>query len=104
MESKNDLPQIISSLPTKDKAIINSLHETALALGYMAKISPVGKKSDDWKCEYIAIKPNGISYFQSLLGVVVSLMASPEIVEPAAEQASTQRNDGVGAIDAPEHT
>ncbi|HYF82356.1 MAG TPA: hypothetical protein VEB00_04930 [Clostridia bacterium] len=45
MESKNVLSQIISSLSTEDKYIVNSLHETALALGYMAKISPVGEGS-----------------------------------------------------------
>lgn len=75
MESRNDFPQIISSLPTKDKAIINSLHETALALGYMAKISPVGKKSDDWKCEYIATKPKRILYILRITGQRVSIRA-----------------------------
>lgn len=62
MESKNVLSQIISSLTPEDKFVVNSLHETALALGYMAKISPVGKKPEDWKCEYIAARPKRILY------------------------------------------
>ena len=45
-----------------------------------------------------------MSSFPSLPGAVVSLMASPESIKSATEQAGTQCNDGVGAIDAPEHT
>jgi|GEM_PF-2126885 len=75
MESKNVLSQIISSLPTEGKSIVNSLHETALALGYMAKISPVGKKPDDWKCEYIATKPKRVLYILRITGERFSIRA-----------------------------
>lgn len=75
MESNNDLSKIISSLPTEDKSIVNSLHETALALGYMAKISPVGKKPDDWKCEYIATKPKRVLYILRITGQRFSIRA-----------------------------
>ena len=75
MESNNVLSQIISSLPIEDKAIVNSLHETALALGYIAKISPMGKKSDDWKCEYIAIKPKRVLYILRITGQRFSIRA-----------------------------
>ncbi|KUO69778.1 MAG: hypothetical protein APF77_21870 [Clostridia bacterium BRH_c25] len=63
MESKDALARIISSLSTEDKSIVSSLHETALALGYVAKISPVGKKPDDWKsegCENIQLIYKGV--------------------------------------------
>ncbi|HYE80556.1 MAG TPA: hypothetical protein VEG39_00160 [Clostridia bacterium] len=75
MESENALLRIISSLPAEDKFIVESLHETALALGYNAKISPVGKKPDDWKCEYIAAKPKRVLYILRITGPRFSIRA-----------------------------
>ncbi len=75
MEANNVISQIISSLPAEDKAIVNSLHETALALGYIAKISPVGKKPEDWKCEYIASKPKRVLYILRITGQQFSIRA-----------------------------
>ena len=75
MESNIDLTQIISSLPTEDKVIVSRLHETALALGYMAKLSPVGKKPNDWKCEYIATKPKRVLYILRITGQQFSIRA-----------------------------
>ncbi|WP_104372893.1 hypothetical protein [Desulfocucumis palustris] len=75
MESKNVLSRIISLLPAEDKSIVNSLHETALSLGYTAKISPVGKKPEDWKCEYIATKPKRVLYILRITGQRFSIRA-----------------------------
>ncbi|MDF2686952.1 MAG: hypothetical protein K0S55_2135 [Clostridia bacterium] len=75
MESKNTISRIISSLLEENRSIINSLHETALDLGYMAKISPVGKKPDDWKCEYIATKPKRVLYILRITGQRFSIRA-----------------------------
>lgn len=75
MELNFDLSQIISSLPTEDKVTVSKLHETALALGYEAKLSPVGKKPDDWKCEYITKKPKRVLYILRITGQRFSIRA-----------------------------
>jgi hypothetical protein len=48
--------EVINSLHSDGKIIVNKLHEKTLSLGYMPKISTVGKKFNDWKCEYIKKK------------------------------------------------
>lgn len=75
MEPENVLSQITSSLSAEDKNIVNSLHETALSLGYTAKISPAGKKPDDWKCEYMAAKPKRALYILRITGGRFSIRA-----------------------------
>ncbi len=62
MEQNDTLFEILSSLKEKDKEIVMDLHKTALALAYKAKISPMGKKPEDWKCEYITSKPKRVLY------------------------------------------
>jgi hypothetical protein len=43
---------IISSLDEEDKVFLKNLHEYILPFGFMHKISAIGKKQNDWKCEY----------------------------------------------------
>lgn len=57
MAARADIEQVALSLLAEGQAVIYRLHETALALGCRARISPMGKKPDDWKCEYVAGKP-----------------------------------------------
>ncbi len=57
MEPVVTFSQVISSLTPEDRSVALGLHEAALALGYAPKIAAVGKKPDDWKCEYVAAKP-----------------------------------------------
>jgi hypothetical protein len=43
---------IITSLDKENQVLVESLHKQALGLGYMPKITAMGKKPYDWKCEY----------------------------------------------------
>lgn len=54
MESEHEFSHLLSSLSIEDRVIVNSLHKTACALGYVPKISPAGQKPNHWKCEYVA--------------------------------------------------
>jgi hypothetical protein len=54
---KYDITNVVSSLVDKDSAIVMKFHELADSLGCTAVISPMGKKEDDWKCEYNIKKP-----------------------------------------------
>ncbi|GHT57544.1 hypothetical protein FACS1894109_09970 [Spirochaetia bacterium] len=44
--------EIINSLDKNEKKRVNKLHEQAIYLGYVPKISLLGEKPGDWKCEY----------------------------------------------------
>ncbi|MDR2602745.1 MAG: hypothetical protein LBC53_09920 [Spirochaetaceae bacterium] len=48
--------EILNSLDENGKNLVKRLHEQAISLGYVSKISAMGKKADDWKCEYIRNK------------------------------------------------
>lgn len=48
---------VISSLDDKNSAMVQKFHEQAVHLGCTGKISTMGKKTDDWKCEYTIKKP-----------------------------------------------
>lgn len=48
--------EILKSLNENEKKILNELHEQTIHLGYASKISALGKKINDWKCEYIKKK------------------------------------------------
>jgi hypothetical protein len=48
--------EIINSLDEDGKTLVKRLHEQTISLGYVPKISAMGKKIDDWKCEYIKNK------------------------------------------------
>ncbi len=71
----SEITQIISSLTPEGQGVVASLHETALALGYAAKISAMGKKGDDWKCEYVAAKPKRTLYILRVTGPRFSVRA-----------------------------
>jgi hypothetical protein len=43
---------VLSSLNDYDKVIAENLHEYTLSMGFIPKISTVGKRQNDWKCEY----------------------------------------------------
>jgi hypothetical protein len=48
----HDFCDIISSLSEDDKILVNNLHEYVLSFGFIYKISAIGKKQNNWKCEY----------------------------------------------------
>ena len=48
--------EIINSLDESQKTLVGKLHEQAVFLGYIPKISTSGKKPNDWKCEYVKNK------------------------------------------------
>jgi hypothetical protein len=59
METKKEnynFTDVINSLDENGKILVKRLHEQTLYLGYMPKISALGKKINDWKCEYIKKK------------------------------------------------
>jgi hypothetical protein len=59
METKKEMykfTEIINSLDENGKVLVKILHEETLCLGYIPKISAVGKRINDWKCEYIKKK------------------------------------------------
>jgi hypothetical protein len=53
----HEITEVISLLEGKDREMLLKFHELAASLGYTAVISPMGKKEDDWKCEYTTKKP-----------------------------------------------
>jgi hypothetical protein len=52
-----EITEVIGSLEGKDSEMVLKFHELAVSLGYTGTISPMGKKIDDWKCEYTNKKP-----------------------------------------------
>lgn len=55
---EHSIQDILSPLSAQDKEYVQKLHEYALALGCTPKIAAMGKKPNDWKCEYIIKKKN----------------------------------------------
>jgi hypothetical protein len=47
-----EFSEIINSLDENEKKRVNKLHEQAINLGYVPKISLPGEKINDWKCDY----------------------------------------------------
>jgi hypothetical protein len=82
MESGIDFYQIISSLPDRDRVTLSTLHREVTALGYTVKISSVGKKSEDWKCEYLVAKPKSVLCSLRITGQRFSIRAKlPHLAE-----------------------
>lgn len=46
------LEEAAASLADADRALAGRLHEYTVSLGFAPKISAMGKKPQDWKCEY----------------------------------------------------
>ena len=51
-----DFYEIINSLDNNAKNMVKKLHKYVISLDYKSKISTMGKKPNDWKCEYIKNK------------------------------------------------
>lgn len=76
MGSKNQedtFDMAVCTLSEQDKSTVKKIHDIANVLGYVPKISPVGKKPGDWKCEYTAAKPKRVLFILRVTGSRFSL-------------------------------
>jgi hypothetical protein len=55
-KEKHLFQDILHSLDIKEKLLAGNLHEFMVSLGYKTKITAMGKKENDWKCEYLKNK------------------------------------------------
>jgi hypothetical protein len=51
-KKNNNITEIVAFLNEKEQKLVKELHEFTLSLGYIVKISAMGKDANDWKCEY----------------------------------------------------
>jgi hypothetical protein len=59
MDSKKEsfiFQDMLHSLNIEEKVFIENLNRFMISLGFIAKIAVVGKKGNDWKCEYVKKK------------------------------------------------
>jgi hypothetical protein len=52
-----EITNVTNCLDGKNSAMVLKFNDLADSLGCIVKISPMGKKADDWKCEYTTKKP-----------------------------------------------
>jgi hypothetical protein len=51
------ITDVINCLADQDRGIVMEFYQLAASLGCKDVISPMGKKADDWKCEFSTKKP-----------------------------------------------
>jgi hypothetical protein len=61
------IEEAITPLNIQDKELVEKLHSHALSLGCTPDISAMGKKPNDWKCEY-AIKKKTVLFIVRVTG------------------------------------